>query len=513
MKNITECLQKIILDNGIDILGNQRRLNAILADLLPFEKSKRFLVELSLRADIPNKLLKIQNDPIVAYNAKVAQIKEHFRYEFSVEVKVVEDLIQFWLDIIPRNKSITFPNLDTKFDPDNSYKVVTKGGCFYLGNWESGLYGYRKSSGQMITAYKYTYAFPFKEDRARVMIGKNYGFIDKSGQEVIPIRFTNAESFQNGLALVQLNGKYGFVNKDGEFVVPPKFDSAESFSEDMARLSINGKHGYINPLGETVLPFKFFAAHSFQSGLASVVTSELVQGQNRYRVINKEGIIQNFPTSYSPFIFSEELSTIKSGDNGFSCIDLNGKELFSRGYHRWGNFNSGRLIVYNIYLFDDEKWYILNKYGKVINSKPFTKIHNFNESVAFAKLDGRYGLIDIDGNHISSFKYSGAAYPSEIKNGEICVKMYIEFKGEKYGMINKYGQQTIPFEYDKRIEFNEGLACVYNKKKYGFINRFGRLVIPYVYDYYAEFANGLANVSLNAKWGCIDKNGCWVEDL
>lgn len=50
----------------------------------------------------------------------------------------------------------------------------------------------------------------------------------------------------------------------------------------------------------------------------------------------------------------------------------------------------------------------------------------------------------------------------------------VHIKGEsknKYGFINKEGQEIIPPIYDSCKNFNKGIARVSIKSKYGFINK------------------------------------------
>ena len=514
MEKFIDTIKKILDSQGIEILNNSRRFNAILGDLHPDEKRVQFLIELSFRAKIPEKLLQIQNEPIVSYNLKINQIKQNFISEFSIDSKVSEDLVNIWLKIIPKNKISLSVNLETEFGPDNSYKIVYKADIITMGEWISSLYGYRNSSGQMITTYKYKNAYPFIDGRALVRIGDKYGFIDRGGEEIIPIIYEMAESFQNGLALVLLKGKYGFVNKEGDFVIPPKFDSAQSFSENLACVSINGKSGFINAVGEIIIPFKHYGARSFQFGLASVKI-----GKDIWSVINQEGTRQVFPMSSEPFVFSEGLAIIKK-NNGFACVDMHGQEVFYRFYNHYNSkFIEGRLIVATGKFYNEPEWFYLNRSGNKINTVGFSEARNFNKGKAFAKLNGSYGLIDLNGSTILPFEFSGV-HSDGFNDGVVSVSKNIK-SGVNYntqcGLINSMGRVVVPFEYDSLFSFSEDMACVVKKEnyrqKFGFINRKGKLVIPCIYEFHAKFSNGLANVRLNGKWGSIDKLGNWVEDI
>ncbi len=59
----------------------------------------------------------------------------------------------------------------------------------------------------------------------------------------------------------------------------------------------------------------------------------------------------------------------------------------------------------------------------------------------------------------------------------------------------------------KIYDFSDGLACVELNNKYGFIDKAGNEVIPIKYDYARSFEDGISRVELNSKWGFIDKTG------
>ena len=66
MKTLTNTLKTLITEHSIDILQQEQRLKAMLADILPHDKQMRFLLELSLRAQIPQKLIALQNETQLA---------------------------------------------------------------------------------------------------------------------------------------------------------------------------------------------------------------------------------------------------------------------------------------------------------------------------------------------------------------------------------------------------------------------------------------------------------------
>lgn len=55
-------------------------------------------------------------------------------------------------------------------------------------------------------------------------------------------------------------------------------------------------------------------------------------------------------------------------------------------------------------------------------------------------------------------------------------------QNDKYGFIDKKGNEVIPCEYDEVDYFHDGLAYVAKGNKWGYIDKSGREVTPFIYD-------------------------------
>lgn len=131
-----------------------------------------------------------------------------------------------------------------------------------------------------------------------------------------------------------------------------------------------------------------------------------------------------------------------------------------------------------------KKWGFKDESGKFVLGPEWDELQNaritrFNDGLAGAKKDGRWGFID------------------------------------------RTGKAVIPFEYGAVGAFSEGLAAVRKDGKFGFVDTTGKLVIPLNWDGVEEFRNGVASINLGGerdgqdsfmltkggKWGLIDKSG------
>ncbi len=103
------------------------------------------------------------------------------------------------------------------------------------------------------------------------------------------------------------------------------------------------------------------------------------------------------------------------------------------------------------------------------------------------------------------------------------VKVVIKEESDKYVKINKNGlwgfrdrnskDMAVPAVYDEVFSFKEELCCVQKDEKFGFINRQGEEVIPLVYDCATSFSEGLACVYKGENCGYIDKENNVVIDF
>jgi len=137
---------------------------------------------------------------------------------------------------------------------------------------------------------------------------------------------------------------------------------------------------------------------------------------------------------------------------------------------------------------------------------------NISKERAGVKLNGKWGLIDKNGNLLCPCKYDSLFFNE--KEGLLSAEL-----NGKSGYINQNGVEVIPFRYNKDdLGFMcEGLVSARKNNKWGFIDKNERCVIPFEYDDASIFSNGLAPVALQSGWfsnkikyGYIDTTGAKV---
>ena len=74
-------------------------------------------------------------------------------------------------------------------------------------------------------------------------------------------------------------------------------------------------------------------------------------------------------------------------------------------------------------------------------------------------------------------------------------------KDEKFGFINRQGEEIITLIYDCATSFREGVACVFKGDSCGYIDINGETVVDFKYDAGTPVSNGECRVKKNGKWG------------
>jgi hypothetical protein len=116
------------------------------------------------------------------------------------------------------------------------------------------MYGYiGKIEGKRVSIEpRFTYAYPFSDGLAVVVLDRRMGYINTKGEFVITNRFERAYDFPKGLtsgvrlARVRIEGKYGFINRNGDIRIEPVYDDAWDFRNEIAKVQIGKKVFFID---------------------------------------------------------------------------------------------------------------------------------------------------------------------------------------------------------------------------------------------------------------------------
>jgi len=155
----------------------------------------------------------------------------------------------------------------------------------------------------------------------------------------------------------------------------------------------------------------------------------------------------------------------------------------------------------------DGSWHLIDTDGAVVCQLPYKYNASVKDDVGpffggFSRVRSGHmtGYIDMAGREAVHILYLGGS--SHFSEGLVAVQ-----SGDKWGYLNTYGAQAIPYVFDQARDFSENLAAVQLNDKWGFIDRAGRRVIPFIFDSAESFSDGLACVEYGGGYGYINKNG------
>jgi hypothetical protein len=165
------------------------------------------------------------------------------------------------------------------------------------------------------------------------------------------------------------------------------------------------------------------------------------------------------------------------------------------------------------------KFGFINNEGEWAIQPKYDEVSEFNEGqpFAFAKLKGKWGLIDTLDNAVLPFEFSRLIYEVFYFDSDNYVGVV---KNKKYGVVNQTtGKFFLECVYDAPFEFTDGiipalgnLSVVYRNGKSGLINEKGREIVPCVYDNVKNpfkdlYLDIYATAQQNNKIGVIDTLG------
>jgi hypothetical protein len=349
----------------------------------------------------------------------------------------------------------------------NEYDSVTESDC-RPDIWDTNKY---EKSRRAIYRHPYNDSLSFK-----VYKDNNEGIVDSFGNEIIPpiydkVWYRSAKE----MTTVYLNGKLGVINVEGILIIPTIYEDVTDFQESLCAVKLNGKWGFCDYNGILVFPpiydFIWFSeGGNFNDN----------GGNRKVKMNGKWGLIGNGGELYIPPKY-DEISSWTIGSKKFFKVKINTKEG------------------------------ILNYDGAEVLPPIYDKIISYLPRIAI-KIDGKYGFLDEAFREVISPIYDDTGY-FETEEGFLKVKL-----SENWGIIDKMGNEILPFEYiELGTVFSEGLLRFsklgyearwdVNTEKWGYMDKELNVVIPPSFNHCGEFYNGFAYVHGEDGEIRIDKTG------
>lgn len=256
--------------------------------------------------------------------------------------------------------------------------------------------------------------------------------------------------FYNDLAMICTDGKYGFINRSLELVISAIYDYAENFESGFAYVKIEDSEYYIDTTGLHVISGPFYH------------------------------------TDYSDDNCHEDAMFMEGIRRELVCYEEDGL-IGLKGLHN-------RIVTLPIY---DCIYLVYN-----VDNKCISVIKN-----------GKYGVIDNEGNIVIECEYDHLSIPFGIEDIFVVDKYYQDGSVWKSieSLIDIRNKQIIPPIYSDIRIINNNMAIVAidneDEYKYGVLDfHLQEFIIPLIYDE-CSFSGDLFFVEKNGKWGYLDLQG------
>lgn len=323
---------------------------------------------------------------------------------------------------------------------------------------------------------------------------------------------------------VKSGDKYGLINTEGEGLALMRYAAIESINGDYLLVKIGEKFGVLNTEGKEILATQYDAIYNWNN------KNWIVLKDQKFQVLNKKNkVIYTFDEVDNKIEISEKrLHLAIAKDKKWGLINAKGEELIAPQYPKLLYFGGEICAIHQT-----AGYMVLNATGKTINKEPLKRVeHTGGNYLVGGKTEG-VALFHWNGTEIKLQNITDA----DAENwGVMAVQI-----NNKWGLLDKEGELTIPANFDKILDLanefavvqegelkgiyydngkefktpqyqdvrylqNIGMAVQQNKK-WGLLNTQGELEIPYKYDRIYSLTEEYLVVEQGKKVGIVDKTG------
>lgn len=363
--------------------------------------------------------------------------------------------------------------LDLKYDSisGDNYYSREKGyqiGGYIVGNKtdEGYRYGYYDYKGKNLLKIQYNKVYrmtEMKEDKVTYLVAEKDGQagVLKNEKVIIPHEYDNIEYDDlNQVFIVERAKKYGMFNKEGKQILQNEYQG----------IILEGIYAYAEKDEETIV---FDMNGNKQEALKykSIVPTEnenyyiTVDKDDKYGVESKDGrtIIPN-KYSYMEYVYQDYF--IVGNEEG-----------------KAGLVNSKNEAVLNVDYEVVQKLEDCNLVQTIRGAETQLFDGNMNKliSIQEGRVYQRDDYVEVYSSEVTKyFSFNGR----ELKNTQIFTnnQLFATKKDNKWGFIDKEGNQKVDYQYEKVTEFNSyGFAGIKKDGKWGVIKQDGTVILEPVY--------------------------------
>lgn len=253
--------------------------------------------------------------------------------------------------------------------------------------------------------------------------------------------------------------KWGYINSSGKVLLNAVYDSATRFDDDtgLAVVSMEGTYYTITESGDKY-GVDDGSMYPKMTDVRTMTIGRVVGARN--------GTYSYFNYDFEPIAESHQYDEITSNSCGVAAV---------RKGDKWGIITDGGTTVVDFTLED----VAVNSYDCA-----------FVDNIAMVKENGRWHLIDNEGNAVVTEAFAYAKAPES--SGYIAVAD----ENQRWGFIDREGKLVIDYRYYDAYSFSNGLAAVQTAADWGYISASGELVIDLLYESAMPFHDGVAQAKL-----------------
>lgn len=338
----------------------------------------------------------------------------------------------------------------------------------------------------------YLYAATDAQTGEHVYITEAGTVVDIPGLEDTFWDLAEIEETENGrLFPAKKDGLWGYVASSGEWRIEPQYLRAFPFLGGMALvIPAEGRYAYIDCFGASRLQWEYpEMIGPFRDGIAIRCRKwgdTHGQDQTLIDLIDPDGIC------LAKDILIDNASFVRRYANGIEYEGL--------------CFSEGRLLARL-----DGKYGFLDTQGEWVIPPQYEEALAFSEGLAAVCLNGNYGYIDLKGNVKIPMQYSGA-----MPFGEGLAAVRVEEMHNTWCFIRPDGSRALEGDFHKLplfgppvFVFRDGI-CLVATDYWCYIDTAGQQCWDEDYVYAEPFVHGLAYADTGTKRGYIDRSGEWI---
>jgi len=242
--------------------------------------------------------------------------------------------------------------------------------------------------------------------------------------------------------------KYGLVDSEGNILIPNEYDVLVDKSDNVFMAIKDKKYGILDRNGNVILPFEYDGL-DYKSDDVIIVK----KGNNSGIVDINNNIV--LPLEYDSLIFESSDAVIAEKDGKFGIVNIYGNIRLPFIYSSISYYSDNIIGVTQngVVSYID-----INRNVKFENIR-MREYYSDNVFVAMDIKTLDCAIYDIEGNMLSGYNLTG--YHKYYSDNIIIVK-----KNDKYGIIDMYGNEILPFVY-KEISYYESNGYVLAEQSYG----------------------------------------------